>query len=149
MATLKKFDALYAKTIAESTVVTEKVDLTGGDYHVVAGRKVTSRGFTQAIDFDGKPMTFTTKDGKESTIYNGITEFWLKGEEELFKGEKHKQTSAGQIRPIIWFPNMKGPGKGLTIDGDLYVRAQQDPEEYPEVIAKLKEWDIPLNINCN
>ena len=118
------------------------------EYFVVNGRKVTSNGFCQAVDFNGKPKVFRTLDGKTEPIMMGVTEYSLPGCEEFFKGENHIQTKKTGARFIIWLPQAKGYKKGIAVDGKMYQEMQANPGMYPDRVARLAEFGIGLDIDC-
>ena len=135
---MNKFDKLYNDIIAEWR-----------NYNYINGRRITSNGFTTAIDFNGNPVTFKTATGEREPIMMGVTEFGVKDTEEFFKGETHQQTHKTGARFVLWLPNAKGYKKGITIDGKMYKEVQANPDQYPELVARLAEYEVPLTINCN
>jgi len=118
------------------------------EYHIINGRKITSNGFCQAVDFNGKPKVFRTLDGKIEPIMMGVTEFGLPGCEEFFKGENHIQTKKTGARFILWLPNAKGYKKGITIDGKMYQETQAAPELHHDRLERLQMFEVGLDIDC-
>ena len=115
----------------------------------ISGRRITSNGFTKAFDLNGNYAMYRTKSGEYDYILMGVTEWSLPGADELFKGENHKSTKKTGARPILWLPRADGYKHGKTIYMDKYCMAQKNPELYKDVIERLKEYEVPLNVNCN
>ncbi len=116
-------------------------------YESYNGRKVTSNGYTQCIDMEGKPIVITTKHCGRQPLMMGVSEFGLPDRVEFFKSENHKSTKKVGARFIVWAPKASDKGTGITVDGNLYREVQEHPEEYPDKVAQLKEFGLPLDID--
>lgn len=118
-------------------------------YSYYAGRRVTNMGFTNAVDFNGKCITFCTKDGRIEPVMMGVSEFGVPGVKEFKRGENHMKSHRVAAHFVLWLPNADGINKGVTIDGEMYKETQCNPEQYPDRLEILKEYGIPLTINCD
>lgn len=116
-------------------------------YNYFCGRRITADGFTTAIDVNGKPVTFLTKSGKREPVMMGVSEFGVPDMEEFVRGENHMKSHKVPPYIILWLPNAKENGGGITIMAKMYKEAIENPEKYEYRINILKEYDVPLNIS--
>ena len=102
------------------------------------------------MTLDGKsPVLFRKYDGSMAPIQFGVTTYCNPAEDTLFVGESGMKNVRNSFKSIFWLPEIKDDGMGIAIYIDYYKRVQDNPEQYPEDVAKLEQWHIPLNLDCD